>query len=252
MRISKVKGIIIKEIRTGEADKILTILTTKYGKIQAVAKGARRPQSRLIAGTQFLSFGDFILFKGKELYSIRECNVIESFYDIRNSLDKITYTAHIIDLANEVSEENISYYNLQRLLLNTLFMLSKTDKSPELLTRIFELRLLSIIGLRPQVNECVSCGRIDELNYFSPCEGGLICNRCKDNIVNPFEISSSAINAIKYVIYSDFNKIFSFDVSVEVLNELKKVSLQFIGHHIDKKFEKLDFLDLIKGVEKNK
>ena len=79
-------GIITRVVNFGEADKIITIFTRSHGKVQAFAKGARRPKSRIIAGSQFLSYCNFILYKGSEMYSVNSTDVIEPFYGVRNDL----------------------------------------------------------------------------------------------------------------------------------------------------------------------
>jgi len=79
----KTDGIIIREVDTGEADKVVTILTRTMGKVSAFAKNSRRPRSSLVAGTQYLCLCNFILFKGKDLHSLSSCDMIEPFYQIR-------------------------------------------------------------------------------------------------------------------------------------------------------------------------
>lgn len=247
MKLSKIQGVVIKEVNTGEADKIITIFSKRLGKIQAGAKGARRPQSRLIAGTQFLSFSDFVLSKGQDLYNVRDCQIIESFYNIRENLQNLTYAVHIVDLVNEVSDENLPYPKLMQLLLNTLHMLSQTDKSPELITRIFEIRLMSIVGFEPQVMECQNCGEVpNEGVVFSPKLGGIVCPQCLANDKTSVRISNGTLNALRYIIYSDDKKVFSFNVSENVLRELKEISTNFLEAHLNRKFEKLKFLNEIK------
>lgn len=245
MKIVKIQGIIIKEVNTGEADKIVTIFSKKVGKIQAVARGARRPHSRLIGGTQLLCYSDFVLIQGKELYEIKSCELIESFYSIREDLKKITYASYIIDLVNEVSEENLSYPKLLQLFLNTLYMLATKDRNPELLMRIFEIRLMSIIGFTPQVIECIECKKVSEEFYFSASFGGILCESCSVKDRKAIKISPSTLNAIRFIIYSDIKKLFSFDVNSVVLGELEKISEEFLKEHISKNFDKLKFLKMI-------
>jgi len=155
----KTKGIVLKEINVGEADKILTIFSKSKGKISGSAKGARRPKSRLIAGTQLFCYSEFVLFKGKDMYSVNSCDVIEPFYEIREDLVKLTYAAHINEIVmDNVQEEQPSGKVLQ-LFLNSLYMLAKTDKSPDLIARVFEIKLMSILGYTPSVMGCLKCGR---------------------------------------------------------------------------------------------
>lgn len=251
MKIVKIQGIIIKEVNTGEADKIVTIFTKKLGKIQAVARGARRPNSRLIAGSQLLCYSDFVLQKGKEMYEMKSCEVIESFYNIRYYLDKLTYASHMVDLVTEVSEENLSYPKVLQLFLNTLYVLSTKDKNPELLIRIFEIRLMSIVGFEPQVIECLGCKKVDTQIYFSAKMGGIICSECRNLDKSAIKISESTLNTIRFIIYCEMNKLFSFDVGDNVLDELKKVSQEFYKVNINKHFQKLEFLKTLDIGENN-
>ena len=82
MGIVKMNGIIISESNMGDFDKMLTMLTPGVGKISCAAKGARRPKSALLAGTQFLCFGEYLMYKGPEHYNINSCETIEMFYNI--------------------------------------------------------------------------------------------------------------------------------------------------------------------------
>ena len=91
MGIIKTKGLVLFESNMGDFDKMVSVLTPDLGKIGCAAKGARKPKSPLLAGTQFLSFSDLVIFSGVNSYSINSCEAIEVFYNIRTDLDKLTY-----------------------------------------------------------------------------------------------------------------------------------------------------------------
>ena len=101
----KAKGIILQENNMGDFDKMVTLLTPA-GKIGCAAKGARRNNSALMAGTQYLCFGDYMLYKSAHSYRINSCETIEVFYNIRTDLDKLKYAAHITKIVNDVTDEN--------------------------------------------------------------------------------------------------------------------------------------------------
>jgi DNA repair protein RecO (recombination protein O) len=138
------KGLVLREVNTGEADKIITVLTAEEGKISISAKNARRAKSSVSVGTQLLCFSDYMLFKGKELYNLSSCEVIESNYEIRNDIEKLTYCTHILELITDNVQEGESSEDILRLLLNTFYVIAKTNRSLELVTRVFELRLMSL------------------------------------------------------------------------------------------------------------
>lgn len=245
MSFLRTKGIIIKEVNTGEADKIVTIFTKTNGKVSASARGARRPKSPLVAGTQLMCYGEFVLFKGKEMYSINSCEVIEPFYEIRNNIINLTYSAHITDIINDIIQENQPATKVLQLFLNTLHMLAKTNKSPELIARIFELRALSILGYTPYVNGCTICGRTGFENIsFSFKDCGFICNdtECLKSDTTAIKILPGTAKAMCYIVYAKMNELFSFNVSNEVLGELEKIMRKYIREQLERDYKKLDFL----------
>ncbi len=245
MSLVRTQGIVIEEVNTGEADKILTIFTNKHGKIKAAVKGARRPRSSVIASSQFLVFSDFIFFKGKDLYKVNSCEVIETFYNIRNDLIKLTYASYAAEVIREVIHENMPSYRVLQLFLNTLFTLSETDKSPELVIRSFEFRLMSLIGYKPRVDNCAKCGQNKECLYFSFEKNGLVCSECDQGSSGTISISEAAVKALRYIIKSDIRKLFSFSVTESVLRELRIISEIYVRDKLEKDFQTLKFIDKI-------
>ena len=146
-----------------------------YGKISCVAKGARRPKSALLAGTQIFCFGEYLVFKGSQTYHINSVEPIEVFYNLRIDLDKLKYAVHINKIVQDVTHENQNCYKILQLLLNTLYTISETDKDLDMVLGIFKLRLLCILGFTPQVIRCTACKEEEKLTYFSKRDNGLIC-----------------------------------------------------------------------------
>jgi len=245
MSYVKVKGIVIKETNTGEADKIVTIFAKGKGKIQAFAKGARRSKSKMVAGTQFLSYCDYVLFSGKDMYSLNSSEVIEPFYKIRNDLEKLTYAAHFVDILNDIIQENQPQSKVLQLFLNSLHFLCNTEKQPELIGRIFELRLLSIIGFTPFVRGCLICGNDEDSNYsFSFQKCGFICSNESCITTDKFavDLSIGAAKAIHYIVHSSIDELFSFNLSPEVLEELGYITRRYLRERLEREYNKLDFL----------
>ena len=142
----KMSGIIISENNLGDYDKMLTMLTPGLGKISCVAKGARRQRSALLAGTQFLCFGEYMMYKGANTYNINSCETIEVFYKLRTDLDKLNYAVEMTKIVRDVTDENENCYKILQLFLNTLYTLSETDKNPELILSIFKLNEYNFLG----------------------------------------------------------------------------------------------------------
>ena len=237
MKTVKTKGIIIAEKIMSDFDKMLTILTPNMGKIECVAKGSRRPKSLLMAGTQFLCFGDYMLYKGGENYSMNSCETIELFYNIRTDLDKLKYAVYITKIINDVTTENQNNYKILQLYLNTLYVISNTDKDLEFVTSIFRLRLLSIIGYRPEIEECKTCKEKENLTKFSIRDNGFKCTACGKQDKGAIDMSETTKDAIRYIILSDAKKIYSFQVPKESIEELKIISKLYLTEKLHKEYK---------------
>ena len=237
MKTVRTKGIIIAEKVLSDFDKMLTILTPNNGKIECVAKGARRPKSLLMAGTQFLCFGEYLLYKGSDNYSMNSCETIEIFYNIRTDLDKLKYAVYITKIINDVTTENQNNYKILQLYLNTLYVISNTDKDLELITSIFRLRLLSIIGYRPEIGECKNCKQKENLNKFSIKDNGFKCNECSKLDKGAIDMSETTKDAIRYAIIADPKKIYSFEIPKEAIEELKIISKIYLTEKLEKEYK---------------
>lgn len=237
MKTVKTKGIIIAEKVLSDFDKMLTILTPNMGKIECVAKGARRPKSLLMAGTQFLCFGDYLLYKGSDSYSMNSCETIELFYNIRTDLDKLKYAVYITKIVNDVTMENQNNYKVLQLFLNTLYVISNTDKDLDLIVSIFRLRLLSIIGFRPEIRECKSCKQKENLTKFSIKDNGFKCSSCGKVDKGAIDMNETTKDAIRYIILSDAKKVYSFNVPKESIEELKLISKVYLTEKLEKEYK---------------
>lgn len=190
-----------------------------------------------MAATQFLCFGEYLLYKSGNTYSINSCEVIEVFYNIRTDLDKLKYAAHITKIVNDVTTENQNTYRIMQLFLNTLYMISETNKNLSLINSVFSLRLLSIIGFRPVIEECENCKSKENLTHFSFKDSGFKCNACAKQDKGAIEISETTKDAIKYIILANSKKIFSFEVPEESIKELEIISKIYLQEKLEKEYK---------------
>ena len=233
----KTKGIVLVENNLGDYDKMLTILTPGMGKISCGAKGARRPKSLLMAGTQFLCFADYLIYKGNDTYSINSCETIEFFYNIRTDLDKYKYAVHITKIILDVTNENENSYRTLQLFLNTLYTISETDKNLDLILAIFKLRLMCILGFKPQVEKCTNCSIDEDIKYFSLKDNGFKCSSCGKSDKSSIELMPVTVDAIKYITLSPAKKIFSFNVPESSIKELEIVSKLYLNEKLEKEYK---------------
>lgn len=233
----KINGIVLSESNMGDFDKMLTMLTPNYGKISCVAKGARRPKSALLAGTQMFCFGEYLVYKGSQTYHINSVEPIEVFYNLRIDLDKLKYAVHINKIVQDVTNENQNCYKILQLVLNTLYTISETDKNLDMVLGVFKLRLLCILGFAPQVMKCTNCKEKENLTYFSMKDNGLKCKICGKQDTGTIEISESTLNAIKYTVTAPPKKLYSFNLKDEALEEFKLISKLYFNEKLEKDYK---------------
>lgn len=215
----------------------MTILTPNLGKISCVAKGAKRPKSMLMAGSQLLCFGEYVLRKSNDMYTMQSCDPIEIFYQIRIDIDKLNYAASIIKIISDVTTENQNNYNILKLFLNTLYIISESDKNLDFIISVFKMRLLKILGYAPNVNECVSCGEKEELQTFSIKDDGFKCGSCSRQDKSAIKMSEGCRYAIIYSLKADAKKIFSFTIKEESLKEFELITRIYFNEKLEKEYK---------------
>ena len=231
----KIKGIIISENNMGDFDKMVTILTPN-GKIGCSAKGARRPKSQLMAGTQFLGFGEYMLFKGNSTYTMNSCETIEVFYNIRIDLDKLECASNITKIIQDVTYENQNTYKILQLYLNTLYVIANTDMEFKFIISVFRMRLMNLLGFKPRIDRCCMCEK-EETKYFSFKDNGLICEECSKQDTGAITISESTKNALKYINIAPAQKIFSFNMSDENKKQLEIIAKIYTNEKLEKEYK---------------
>lgn len=238
----KVTGMVLGTMPVGEYDKRIVLLTKERGKITAFAKGARKQNSALLACTQPFAFGEFMIYEGRSSYSIMSANISNYFIELREEIDAIGYGLYFLELAEYLTTENTEEGETLKLLYQTLRAMIKKTISYELIRYIYELRILTIHGEAPQVFQCVKCDVTEKLKVFHPQTGGLLCVNCCKGKKTYISVCSSTIYTMQYIITSTLEKLYTFIVSKEVLEELHQCMNQYYKVRIGREFKSLEML----------
>jgi DNA repair protein RecO (recombination protein O) len=204
------QGVILKQTKLGEFDKIVTIYTPEFGKLRAVAKGACRPKSKLGGNVEPLTHSLMLLAKGRNLDIVTQSQTINGFLALKSDLWRMACGLYVLELIDSFTIEGGENRLLFDLLLDILHQLSEPD-SNETALRYFELHLLHYLGYRPQLRRCVTCDSPLKpvVNFFSPSKGGLVCPTCNSEENRHYEqIDATAIKP-------------SFPLSIEALKVLR-------------------------------
>ncbi len=178
-----------------------------------------------------------MMYKGANTYHINSVETIEVFYNIRTDLEKLKYAVHINKIVQDVTNENQNCYKILQLLLNTLYIISETDKNLDLVLSIFKLRLLCLLGFEPNITNCTNCQEKEKLKYFSIKENGFKCERCSNSDTSCISINENTKNAIKYTIMAPAKKLYSFNIKEESLEEFKLITKIYFNEKLEREYK---------------
>lgn len=197
MRSYQLTALVLRARDFAEADRLVTLLSPQRGKVSALAKGARRPRSKLAAAVQPFCLCTAQLAVGRNLDIITQCQIIHPFYSLHEDLTRLTYASYLAELVDAFVEPAGGSREIFDLLLAALRRLERGN-DPQLLARAFELRLLAALGYAPQLGECVGCARALPTGpaRFSPAAGGTVCDSCS-GAAGGIRLSAPALAALR-------------------------------------------------------
>ncbi|CUH92022.1 MAG TPA: DNA repair protein RecO [Herbinix luporum] len=237
-----VTGMVLSAMPVGDYDKRLVLLTKELGKISAFAKGARRPNSALLACSQPFSFGEFSLYAGRTSYSIRSADISSYFSELRSDVESVYYGMYFCEFSEYITKENNDEKEILKLLYQTLRAVAKKTIELALIRLIFEIKIMALSGLAPQVFECVKCQKNSEEYRFSVESGGLLCKECRAYDKKAILLSTSSVYTLQYIISRDVERLFNFRVSGQVLKELKACARSYLKHYLNHEFKSTELL----------
>lgn len=239
-----VTGMVLSQVPIGEYDKRVVILTKERGKISAFAKGARRQNNPLMGVTTPFAFGEFTLYEGRTSYNIMQANISNYFMELSTDMEGAYYGFYFLEFTDYYTKEYNDETQMLKLLYQTLRALASKKIKRELVKCIFELKALVINGEYPEVFRCGNCGSTESGVIFSSRNHGLICEECKAIVTDGIRINNSTLYALQYIVSSSIEKLYTFTVSDEVLEQLKRVLKQYMGIYVDKRFKSLEILEM--------
>ncbi|OZM57734.1 DNA repair protein RecO [Lottiidibacillus patelloidae] len=218
----KAEGIVIRSIDYGESNKIITLFTKEFGKVGVMARGAKKPKSRLASTTQLFTCGYFLFQKSTKLGTLQQAEVLTPLRMIQSDIIKTAYAAYFVELLDKCTEERKSSTAIYEFLYYSLVYLNE-GIDEQVLKYIFEMKMLILLGIQPHVNGCKSCGVLDEKYSFSIKEGGFLCKRCSRIDPRTLHISEQTAKLLRVFYYIDMKRLGNVSVKQETKDELEKV-----------------------------
>ncbi len=244
------EGIVLREVRFEDTDKILTVFSRKYGKIHAMAKGALRPRSSLLACSQVFAYSYYTFFKGKSFYHINQGDIIDPFYNIRENMNRLLYGSYLLELVDSSIVEEEPNDKLFKLLIKGLSVLSNMNSDFMKFIISFEIKYISFIGYRPLLDTCVICGQdIKNPVGFSRKHGGAICNSCfqEDSLNEP--MNSVMLKYLQLLLFTSLDDLDNLKIPKDIMFKLQDLMVKYILTCLEKdKFRTLEYIKSINNI----
>ena len=236
-----IQGVVLRVTDYNDRDALLTLLTARHGKLTVKARGLRRKNSPLVAPCQLLAYGEFTLFEYRGQYTINEAHSIELFQSLRRDLTRLSLGTYFAQAAELISQEDLPNPELQSLLLNSLYALSKLGLPEPLVKAVFELRAACLAGYTPDLYGCHICGSQNP-DRFDLSAGQLECRGChvgSGGIRMP--VTPGLLEAMRYICLCDPKRLFGFQVGEGTLEQLGQLSEAYLTTQLERGFSALDF-----------
>ena len=238
----KTDGLVIYETAVGETDRYISILTKK-GVVRAFVRGAYNIKNPKSAATRLLCYSDFVIYEGKESYTVDSAESKEMFIGLRKDVVKMSLAQYFCQLCYELcSGEGYSGAYLKTI-LNSLYILCKGSKDDRLVKAVFELRMLAEAGYMPDLKCCKVCGKFEDENMiFTPDEDCIYCPDCAQaSKYKGIKTGLGATAAMRHAIYADDKQIFGFNLSKEAIGVFSHAAEEYTIKKTEKRLPTLDF-----------
>ena len=243
LRSFRVEAIILRHSDWGEADRLLVMFTLDMGKLRAIAKGVRKPRSRKAGHLEPFTRVSLLLARGRDMMIVTQAETIAAHTSLREDLLLSTYASYVVELLDRFTYEEGENRALYRLLNDTLTRISSST-SPDLVVRYYEVRLLDLVGFRPQLFNCVVCGEQirPENQYFSAELGGVLCPTCGKRTPGVRPISMLALKYLRHFQRSNYAEAARVSLTDSLNREMENLMQHYLTYQLERGLNTPSFL----------
>lgn len=247
MRFLSTNAIVLHNFNHGEADRIVVLYTEAKGKLTAIAKGACKPKNSLAPLTQLCAFSNLLLVRGKNTYIITQGKLKHNFPAIAQNIERFAYTSSMLELLDRMTEEEGADKYIFDTLLSHLYVMEKAE-DPELIARSWELKLLTRLGYKPELENCLVCGVQPEEStlFFSISGGGIVCRKCSAFAEHSLPVSKEVVELIKKLLHTLVPNLVSEKLPDVIRKEIRSIISPYIDIRAGKTSKTSFFL---RGIE---
>ncbi|MEO6578858.1 MAG: DNA repair protein RecO [Candidatus Limnocylindria bacterium] len=251
-RVYKTEAIVLRSMNLGEADRVLTVLTPRLGKLRVIAKGVRRTRSRIGGALEPFSDVQLVLAVGRTFDVVTSSSLEDAHLGLRNDLHSTAAAWYVVELADRFCEGAADSHEAFRLLAQSLSALDAGAAiQREVVARWFELALLDAMGFRPELTRCLECGAGIEPagNAFSAVGGGILCPGCLQSADGGRPVSTDALKVMRHLQRSPLVGVLRLQLDSAVHREVERVLHGAVSVVLERELRSRDFLDEVAARE---
>ncbi len=242
-RSLRVDAVVLRHSDYGEADRLLSLFSREQGKLRAIAKGVRKIQSRKAGHLEPFTRCALMLARGQDLWIVTQAETINAFQPLREDLTRMSQAAYVVELLERFIYEEGQNWQLFDLLVNTLDRLT-TEVDTFIPVRFYEMRLLDLLGFRPLLFECASCGNEiqPEDQYFSVDLGGVVCPNCRLKGMDTRPVSMEALKYLRHFQRSSYERAKLANPSSQVRSEMEALINHYLTYLLERGLNTPEFI----------
>ncbi len=248
-RSLKVEGIVLRHREWGESDRMLTLFTRELGKVQALAKGVRKPRSRKAGHVEPFSRATLLLARGRSFFILTQAEAVNIHSALRENLILLGYASYVVELLDRFTHDEEQQNLFYRLLANTLTRLNRGD-DPNLVTRYYEIRTLDFVGFRPQLMTCAQCKVeiLPEDQFISGSQGGVLCPNCGRASREARPISMQALKYLRHFQRNNYKNASRAKIPENVYAEIENLTYYYLTYVLERGLNSLAFLRRVREI----
>lgn len=249
-RTLKSKAVILRRVFYGETDIILTLLTPRHGKISAIAKGARRPTSKLSGYVELYTLSDMVLAQGKNMYVVSQVSLVNSFTAIGRDLEYIGYASHFSELIDRFSVDELDNHAAFDLLLAGWGWLCEDPIDLNLAARYFEMRLLNIMGYAPSLFLCALSGEklSAQQHFYSISDGGVVSYEHGKNYPHMIPLPLPVFKIMRHFVRHNWDEIRQLQIKPQHHLVLERIMHGTFAYLLERQLKSIDFLKRVSSL----
>jgi DNA repair protein RecO (recombination protein O) len=242
-RTRKVEAIVLRHSDWGEADRLLVLFTRELGKVRAIAKGVRRMRSRKAGHLEPYTRASLVLAKGRDLWIVTQASTLEPYLALRADLLRTGYTAYVFELMDRFTFEEGENQSLFALLEWVLEHIN-TEADPFLAVRYYEMRLLELLGFRPQLFKCTRCEKkiAPEDQFFSAENGGVLCPACGGSIPSARPVTTETLKYMRHLQRSKYDAVLQAKPSPATREQMETLLQYYFTWLLERRLNTPEFL----------